>query len=123
MKRLSTYRSSVQQLERSHTRRRQFFRYLRIEELEGRWLLASDFGDAPAPYPTLLVENGAEHLAIGPTLGANRDTEANGMHSIDAIGEDKNGTVDDEDGVSFGMIQVGQLDASVIVNVQNAAGS
>jgi hypothetical protein len=28
-----------------------------------------DFGDAPAPYPTLFVENGARHWATGPTLG------------------------------------------------------
>ncbi len=31
-----------------------FLRAMRLELLEARWLLASDFGDAPLPYPTLL---------------------------------------------------------------------
>jgi hypothetical protein len=47
---------------------------LGFECLEQRTLLAADFGDAPAPYPTLLAANGASHEAIGPTLGALRDT-------------------------------------------------
>jgi hypothetical protein len=90
-------------------------RLLGFEHLEPRELLAIDFGDAPAPYPTLLAENGAQHEAIGPTLGALRDTEANGIHSSAA---DADGA--DEDGVTFGTIRVGQLGASVTVNVQSA---
>ena len=31
--------------------------------------LFTDFGDAPLPYPTTLVEDGAWHAAIGLTLG------------------------------------------------------
>ena len=34
--------------------------------------LAFDFGDAPAPYPVTLAEDGARHDAIGPTLGTTR---------------------------------------------------
>ena len=93
-----------------------------IEALEDRLLLANDFGDAPAPYPTLLAANGARHDASGPTLGTNRDTEADGQPSATATGDDLAGTPDDEDGVTFGSIRVGQLGATVTVNVQNAPG-
>src|SRR5262245_4968713 len=68
-----------------------------LELLEARQLLASDFGDAPLPYPTLFSENGPEHVAIGPMLGASRDTEVSGVHSTGANGDDGNG-IDDEDG-------------------------
>ena len=61
-------------------RRRGYARPL-LELLEARLVFASDFGDAPFPYPTLLAEGGAEHVAIGPTLGSQRDTEADGVHS------------------------------------------
>ena len=80
-----------------------------------------DFGDAPdLPYGTLLSSDGARHVAVGPTLGALRDTETDGQPTTSADGDDTTGTVDDEDGVTFGTIQVGQLDATVTVNVQNA---
>ena len=81
-----------------------------------------DFGDAPqASYPTLLADDGARHLAIGPTLGFARDTEDNGQPTLNADGDDNTGTFDDEDGVTFGAsISVGQLGASVVVNTQNA---
>ena len=88
-----------------------------LQLLEARMVFASDFGDAPLPYPTLLAENGAEHVAIGPTLGANRDTEANGVHSTGANGDDTTGSPDDEDGVTFGTIRAGQLGATATVNV------
>ncbi|MEZ6060826.1 MAG: FG-GAP-like repeat-containing protein [Planctomycetaceae bacterium] len=86
------------------------------ELLEYRTLLAADFGDAPEPFAVILAEQGARHEAIGPMLGASRDTEADGMHSnaADADGSD--------DGVTFSELHVGQYDASVTVNVQNAAG-
>ncbi len=80
----------------------------------------TDFGDAPLPYPTLLAENGAEHLITGPTLGANRDTESNGTHSVSANADDTTGVPDDEDGVTFGTLMVGALGATATVNVQNA---
>lgn len=97
-------------------------RSLRFELLENRLLLAADFGDAPAPYPTLLANNGARHEAVGPTLGILRDSESDGLPSSMANGDDSNPEMgaSDEDGVTFGSIRVGQLGASVVVNVQNA---
>jgi len=80
---------------------------------------AFDFDDAPSPYPTLLANNGARHIIAGPTLGANRDDESDGQPTSEADGDDTTGTPD-EDGVTFGTIQVGQVDADVTVNVQNA---
>ncbi|MCH8042774.1 MAG: tandem-95 repeat protein, partial [Planctomycetes bacterium] len=74
-----------------------------------------DWGDAPSPYPTLSADDGPVHNATGPTLGSNRDNESDGQPSDAADGDGA-----DEDGVTFGSIRVGQLDASVSVNVQNA---
>ncbi len=91
-----------------------------LERLEARELMASDFGDAPLPYKTLLAEGGAEHVAVGPTLGATRDTEADGAHSTAANGDDNTG-IDDEDGVIFGTIRAGQLAATAIANVRGGA--
>ncbi|MGD9723369.1 MAG: FG-GAP repeat domain-containing protein [Pirellulales bacterium] len=89
---------------------------LRLEPLERRILLAADFGDAPAFYPTLIAENGAQHEAVGPTLGAARDSEADGAHSAAA---DADGA--DDDGVTFGTMQVGQVDATLLVMVQGGS--
>ncbi|MCH8043451.1 MAG: VCBS repeat-containing protein [Planctomycetes bacterium] len=77
--------------------------------------MAVDFGDAPDPYPTTLADDGARHEAIGPTLGATRDADDDGQPSTGA-----NGDGADDDGVKFGAIRVGQLDAGVTVNIQNA---
>jgi hypothetical protein len=77
-------------------------------------LVASDYGDAPAPYPTTIAESGARHQAVGPQLGTSRDVDADGVHSALADGEA------DDDGVTFGALQVGALGASVTVRVQNA---
>ena len=97
--------------ERARRRRR-----LRIELLEARRLLAAgDYGDAPLPYPVTLAEDGARHTDVGPRLGATRDNETDGTHSAAA---DADGA--DEDGVTFGTIQIGKLDATAMVNVQNA---
>jgi VCBS repeat-containing protein len=85
------------------------------ENVGGGGFTALDFGDAPAPYPTLLSDDGARHVATGPTLGSQRDAESDGQPSSPA-----NGDGGDEDGVTFGPIMVGQLDAGVTVNVQNA---
>ncbi|MCP4454477.1 MAG: DUF4347 domain-containing protein, partial [Planctomycetes bacterium] len=84
--------------------------------------LLSDFGDAPSPYSTTLAENGARHGETGPTLGSIRDGEANGSHSIGADTDDTIGS-DDEDGITFSTIQVGQIDAAVTVNVQHNSGT
>ncbi len=80
-------------------------------------MLAVDFGDAPSPYPTTLAEDGARHMAAGLMLGSTRDSEADGSHSATAQSDGA-----DEDGVTFGTIQIGALDATVTVNVQGGAG-
>lgn len=66
-----------------------------------------DYGDAPRPYPTQLADNGARHVPTGPRLGATRD----GSHDLSDA---------DDDGVTFGSIQVGQLQGTLAVDVQNA---
>ena len=96
-----------------HTRRR----LLHVELLEDRRLLASDFGDAPAPYPVTLADDGARHdlvqLAI---LGASIDIEGDGTESPNA---DADGA--DEDGVVFGALSAGKS-ATVDVTVGNGNG-
>ena len=78
----------------------------------------TDLGDLPSPFPTLLVDNGAAHIATGPTLGAERDVETDGQPTPNADGDDTTGTPADEDGVTFGAeIFAGQLSAQVLVDV------
>jgi len=62
-----------------------------------------DFGDAPAPYPTTLKDNGARHSPGGPRLGTQLDTEEDGQPDANALGDDNSppGNKDDEDGVVF----------------------
>ena len=86
-----------------------------VESLEPRILLTADFGDAPSPYPTTIAENGAQHTDTGPTLGATRDSELDGTHSANATADGA-----DEDGVTFGTIQVGVVGSTVLVNVAGA---
>lgn len=60
-----------------------------------------DFGDAPAPYPTLHTADGARHVvSAGMFLGAGIDFEADGQPSSTGAGDDSVG-VADEDGVIF----------------------
>jgi large repetitive protein len=60
-----------------------------------------NFGDAPAPYPTLTEQNGAPHsVQPGFHLGRQIDAERNGQPDSAALGDDGAG-VDDEDGVVF----------------------
>ena len=61
-----------------------------------------DYGDAPAPYPTLAVNNGASHLVTPAVcLGYWVDTEPDGQPDASALGDDNNGLDDDEDGVKL----------------------
>ena len=77
-----------------------------------------DFGDAPAPFPTLRADDGARHRPTGPTLGTDRDGEIDGQPTAGADGDDNNGaTPDDEDGVTIGTITAGELGATITVNV------
>lgn len=75
--------------------------------------LALDFGDAPALYGTQLARDGARHYSAGPKLGETRDSEPDGGSPSQEDGVD-------EDGVTFGALQVGASAASVTVNVQDA---
>ncbi len=47
-----------------------------------------DLGDAPAPYPTLIANQGASHQAAGPRLGPTRDIEGDGQPNASATGDD-----------------------------------
>ena len=73
-----------------------------------------DYGDAPAPYPTLRADDGARHRANGPFLGVARDHEVDGRPSPTATGDDANGR-DDEDGVVFTSSAIPAHAASMIV--------
>lgn len=63
-----------------------------------------DFGDAPVPYPTLILNNGAQHRIFGQIyLGASVDSEPDGQPEPVAQGDDLDifypPPNDDEDGV------------------------
>ena len=61
-----------------------------------------DFGDAPAPFPTLLASSGARSWVLpGFQLGAAIDPEADGQPTSGADGDDIDAGGDDEDGVVF----------------------
>ncbi|OQY29945.1 MAG: hypothetical protein B6244_01415 [Candidatus Cloacimonetes bacterium 4572_55] len=61
-----------------------------------------DYGDAPAPYPTLSADNGAYHGVVeGIYLGNSVDIDSDGQPSDTAIGDDTDSDGDDEDGVEF----------------------
>ena len=82
-----------------------------------------DFGDAPAPYPTSLAEDGARHAPTGPRLGALRDLEDDGQPSHYALGDDDNGQSDDEDGVTLPVLSVSNVvatTANVEIDLQSA---
>jgi hypothetical protein len=98
-----------------------FMRRLLCEALEDRILLAADFGDAPAPYPTLLADNGARHEDSGPMFGASRVADSDGQPTAGANGDDNDGS-DDEDGVKFvpGFLAPGDATASVEIDMLNS---
>ena len=83
--------------------------------------LTDDFGDAPEPFPTSLVDNGARHTVVtGLYLGAGADLDFDGQPSAAAVGDDEVGE-DDEDGVTFDTpIMIGES-ATITVNA-SAAG-
>jgi hypothetical protein len=62
-----------------------------------------DYGDAPAPYPTRVADDGAAHDTRGNDifLGHRRDTDADGQPGYQALGDDVLDGDDDEDGVIF----------------------
>ena len=81
-----------------------------------------DFGDAPAPYPTLLADNGPRH-GIGPLfLGVNIDSEADGQPNATATGDDVDAGSNDEDGVSFAGLEAGGVGTLTVVVSQANVG-
>ncbi len=72
-------------------------------------LVAYDFGDAPEPFPTAMINNGARHRFVaGVFLGAGIDSEPDCQGDSFASADDM-GAVDDEDGLTFiTVLQVGQ---------------
>lgn len=81
--------------------------------------LTVDFGDAPATYGV------ASHGFVpGLRLGVNWDAEQASQHSSNALGDDNNGAVDDEDGVTLVRPLVpGTNQVSVVANnTTGAAG-
>jgi uncharacterized repeat protein (TIGR01451 family) len=83
-----------------------------------------DFGDAPAPYPTLLANDGARHAVRpgnNPTLGTRVDTEGDGQPSATLTGDDANG-VDDEDGVTFPATLIPGTDGTIQLQIGAVGG-
>ncbi|MEM7584571.1 MAG: GEVED domain-containing protein [Acidobacteriota bacterium] len=82
---------------------------------------AADFGDAPAPFPTLLADDGARHGIVGVLhLGVTVEADADGQPEANALGDDSDGR-DDEDGVSFPQPLLIGLSASIDI-VASASG-
>lgn len=89
-----------------------------------------DFGDAPEkPYPTTLANSGANHVinfVYGPWLGDATDfpdPETDGQPTAAADGDDINGGMDDEDGVTIPVLVIGQSATITFeVNSFDAAG-
>ena len=61
-----------------------------------------DWGDAPAPFPTTRSANGAYH-AVDTTItwGASVDADTNGQPHAQALGDDNDGTDDEEGSIGF----------------------
>lgn len=72
-----------------------------VEDYELFFVLGFDYGDAPAPYPTLDDENGARHpILVDFHLGQLNDADLDGIPDAQALGDDLNAQPD-EDGVQF----------------------
>ena len=78
-----------------------------------------DFGDAPAPFPSTLADNGARHRLLPEVyLGSGVDFEPDAYVDPEAAGDDLHGT-NDENGVSFATtLRIGQT-----VNLQVVAST
>ncbi|MEO8165625.1 MAG: GEVED domain-containing protein, partial [Betaproteobacteria bacterium] len=87
-----------------------------VEDYAVRIRQGTDLGDAPDSYATTLASDGARHL-LGSTLflGAVVDGNQDGEPNATALGDDNNYAPDDEDGVTFGTLTVGDSMATVDV--------
>jgi hypothetical protein len=92
----------VARVRNSHRRRRvtQSSTLATVGALEQRLLLAADFGDAPASYPVVLANSGAEHEESNYRIGTELTTEPDGQPSANADAD-----VGD-DGVYFGTVLI-----------------
>lgn len=88
----------------------------------------AEYGDAPAPYPSLAANDGARHLNATSSfaLGAKVDVEADaalgtGPQSTDALGDDSSN--DDEDGVTLPSSLVLGITSEVSVSFTGPTGS
>jgi hypothetical protein len=80
-----------------------------------------DYGDAPAPYPTLKADGGAVHgILVGFSLGTTVDFEIDGQPSTDADGDGI-----DEDGIVLNnnLPLVRGFDADIEITVTNGSNS
>lgn len=73
-----------------------------------------DYGDAPAPYPTLMADDGARHFVVeGFHLGAGSTADADGQPHATA-------EADSDDGVEFSTLLVPGSTATVTVEASSA---
>ncbi|MBN1893087.1 T9SS type A sorting domain-containing protein [bacterium] len=86
--------------------------------------LALDYGDAPDPaYPTLRSSGGASHVRSSQIyMGAKVDPDKDGQPHPDALGDDNDGS-DDEDGVGLPSSIVAGHFFSVEITVYNATAA
>lgn len=82
-----------------------------------------DFGDAPASYGTLLIDNGPSHVPLGTLYigGAQPDREPDGNPSAQATGDDTTG-IDDEGGFFIPPLTSISTNYSIEVPVFNQTG-
>jgi len=68
-----------------------------------------DYGDAPDSYNTTMATNGPYHSAffVGYYLGSSVECDNDGQNSTNADGDDTGDGTDDEDGVTFGTLEIG----------------
>jgi hypothetical protein len=65
-------------------------------------LVTPDYGDLDDRYGTLLTSDGPSHVIDGTTfLGGSVDGELTGLPTSNALGDDNDSSVDDEDGIVF----------------------
>ncbi|MBC8355867.1 MAG: choice-of-anchor L domain-containing protein [Planctomycetes bacterium] len=74
-----------------------------------------DYGDAPAPYPTQLADDGARHEVVGDFfLGSGVDVDFDGQPTDLADGDNNDGS-DDENGVVFNTVLTGGFGGTITV--------
>ncbi len=93
---------------------------LTFEDFEATY----DWGDAPDPsiggtFPTVYANMGPSHLITSLYMGTNIDAEANGQPDPSATLDDITGVPNDEDGVTFSAMQVGQSANATVTSTGN----